>query len=844
MSGPNYMLKGMSILFVMLMCVLGSQNGVNAQTPLPGTNIPKFVDPCPEFAGAHVNAKIPGTHLTISEKPNIQPVLSTGTVVAGGIVNPLDVINKIGWTRVWAYEINDNTGKGGPKGNGIYGPLWPAWTIEAKQRVPVTVTYKNLLNGETYAGIGLQVDQSIHWANPPNFPMFDPARMDPYTGPVPAVVHLHGGEVASNSDGGPDGWVLPEGVPAPPGGVRHGTGYNPGDFIYPNMQEPTTLFYHDHTLGATRLNLFAGLVGFYLLRGDRDEGSGQPQQLPAGLFEIELAIQDRMFDNTGKFLFPSDVPPNPLIHPLWVPEFFGDAMCVNGKTWPYLNVEARRYRFRVVDGCNARFLKLFLTDAQNTNVTNAIWQIGSDGGLLDAPVNVSSLPEQVLLMGPGERADIIIDFSGLAGKTLTLRNTARAPYPTGDIPDPTTVGQIMQFRVGPPLARGTDKSYDPASKLSSMRQAPIVRLSDPLTGQLGKNVSPIGYRQLTLNEVEGDGGPIEVIVNNSKWDGMMSPNAMITDQDTKLMTGVSELPQVGSTEVWEIVNTTMDAHPIHLHLVQFQLLNRQPYDIASYLTAYAAAFPGTGGQLFPMGDPNAVVYPAGVYIPAFGPPKPYNTVIQRPGGIRVIGGNPDVTPYLLGTPRLPNLNERGWKDTYVMYPGEVTRVVVRWAPQATPVGKGHEGRNLYTFDPTKGPGYVWHCHIVDHEDNEMMRPQVVRYNPPTAFVAPLAKNGELGKSELAALVNENLPTSYALGQNYPNPFNPTTQIKFALPEDTHVMMTLYNSVGQNVKTILDADAPAGYHVVALDAKNLASGVYYYRLHAGSFVSTQKMILMK
>jgi FtsP/CotA-like multicopper oxidase with cupredoxin domain len=170
------------------------------------------------------------------------------------------------------------------------------------------------------------------------------------------------------------------------------------------------------------------------------------------------------------------------------------------------------------------------------------------------------------------------------------------------------------------------------------------------------------------------------------------------------MAATTETPKVGGTEIWEITNTTGDTHPIHIHLIQFQLLSRQKYQVTSYTSAYNAVFPG------------------GTYVPASGPPLPYGDCRQAP---YVCGGNIDPTPYLVDGPNGPDANEFGWKDTLRMNPGEVTRIAVRWAPLNTPVSGVSAGTNLYSFDPTVGPGYVWHCHILDHEDNEMMRPQMV-----------------------------------------------------------------------------------------------------------------------
>jgi FtsP/CotA-like multicopper oxidase with cupredoxin domain len=244
----------------------------------------------------------------------------------------------------------------------------------------------------------------------------------------------------------------------------------------------------------------------------------------------------------------------------------------------------------------------------------------------------------------------------------------------------------------------------------------MVRLVNPVTGALATGATIQKTRQLTLNEVIGapsevnavayPGGPLEILVNNTEMPG--------TDRDdfTAITVGgittyYSELPHEGETEIWEIVNLTADAHPIHLHLVQFQLMNRQAFHVHAYDAAYAAAFP------------------AGTYDPGFGPPLDYNT-----GNPRALGGNPDITPFLRGPAKPPAPNEAGWKDTVVMLPGQVTRIAVRWAPTDLPVETA-PADSSYPFDPDGGHGYVWHCHIIDHEDNEMMRPTSVTANTAT-----------------------------------------------------------------------------------------------------------------
>jgi len=715
-----------SALFALCIWTSGSAlaNQQILQTPLPGKNIPKYVEALPTFVGA----RVPGTApLVVSMEEFQQKVLPVGFYTA------LPASFSAG-TYVWGYKVNTS------------GPLYPTFTIEAQRGTPTTVTYTNNLTGPGGGPAVLQkyltVDQTLHWADPLELmcvmnPM-NPACFKPYgnpswlgpgnppnpTGaPVPAVVHLHGSESPSAFDGGPEQWFTPD-----PLGPK-GAGYvslstvpnNQAVYYYPNSQEATTLWFHDHALGATRLNVYGGLAGFYFLRDGRDTGlSGNPIGLPVGLQEVEIVIQDRMFDTNGQLLFP-DLGINPTIHPFWIPEFFGDTIVVNGKTWPYLQVEPKRYRFRVLNGSNARMYNLSLDNKM------PFWQIGTDGGFLDAPAMVSQL-----FIAPGERADVIVDFTGSPnGTNILLTNDAKAPFPHGAPADPQTVGQIMQFRVTSLTA--ADASCNPALAAGAVGACdlrgtnPIVRLADPLAGTLATGVVPDKKRQLTLNEVMGAGGPLEVLLNNTRWMGLKGSTVGIPGvtpapvTDSVLIPGnppnwITELPQVGSTEEWEIINLTADAHPIHIHLVQFQIVNRQMFQTGKYLKTYGAAFLG------------------GVFKPSDGPPLAYNT----PNADGAVGGNPAVTPYLQDGIKPPAANEAGWKDTVVMHPGEVTRIVARWAPQNVPVGGVAAGTNLYPFDPRApmgtldafglpgGPGYVWHCHILDHEDNEMMRPYMVQ----------------------------------------------------------------------------------------------------------------------
>ena len=805
----------------------------SGQLPINPTSVPKFVDPLPHFAypGARLDATVLGTPLTVEMVTHNQQALSTGTVLPNGTV----VGGGAGLTHVWAYRISN--------GAATLGPLWPTHTIEAKRGVPLNVLYLNNLN-ESYNAVNLAVDQTLHWA-------LETHDFQPYTGPVPAVVHLHGGEVPAWSDGGPDAWFKPGG-----GGGGHSALTNV--YYYPNTQEAATLWFHDHALGVTRLNVYAGLAGFYFLRDDAedalhlpgwsDDGMVQELNPVTGAFgtpylpEIEIVLQDRMFDQNGQLYFPAGLAggaPNPADHPFWVPEFVGDIITVNGKTWPYLSVAPRKYRFRFLNGSNARFYQLWLQDLATKVMGPVIWQVGTDGGLLDAPVAIDPNLGGKLLLGPGERADIVIDFSGTPNAVWTLKNSGNTPYPKGAPPNGSTLGQIMQFVVNGQTA-GADNS------VITGRTTPLEKLANFATGLPAVTVHKT--RQLTLNEVIGPGGPLEVLVNNTKWSGMSDRPYFdfVIDPSGASNTMYSEIMKEGETEVWQIINLTADAHPIHLHLVQFQLLSRQKFNFNKYNKAYNKAFFAAGN-------------PAG-FVGGWGPPLNYNTGMD-PSGVKwttFLGGNPDVTPHLQGmaAPALPN--ERGWKDTFIMLPGEVTTVIARWAPTDAPAAT--PAANLwFGFNPNGGHGYVWHCHIIDHEDNEMMRPYSVTANPNAGggrIAAPIYAGYYTTHPDAALfavqttaapeqrIAGGNLPEKASLSQNSPNPFNPTTSIRFALPADSHVQLVVFNARGQLVATLIDSDAPAGHHTVELDASSLSSGVYFYRLTAGGFTETKKMTLLK
>jgi FtsP/CotA-like multicopper oxidase with cupredoxin domain len=842
---------GLSLIITLVISVLAVQAQFPGlgQLPLDPKSIPKFVDPLPHFAypGARVDAMSAGTPLTVEMVTHDQQALSTGTVLPNGTV----VSPTTGLTHVWAYRIS----------NGVVtrGPLWPTHTIEAKRGIPLNVLYLNNI-GESYDAVNLAVDQTLHWA-------IGTYGTSPYTGDVPAVAHLHGGEVPSWSDGGPDAWYTPLGADGGHGALTN-------VYYYPNEQEGATLWFHDHALGVTRLNVYAGLAGFYFLREDAEDmlqlsgwsGDNMVQEVDpvtganhgaAYLPEIEVVIQDRMFDQDGQLYFPAGAvggAPNPDVHPFWTPEFVGDIITVNGKTWPYLSVAPRKYRLRFLNGSNARFYELWLQDLPTKVMGPIIWQIGTDGGLLDVPVALDPNLGQKLILGPGERADLVIDFGSVADPNpalpyavWTLKNSGNTPYPKGAPPNGSTLGQIMQFIVN---GTGTDNSQLPAS----LRAVPLDKLADFATGLPAPGVIVDKRRQLTLNEVMGPGGPLEVLVNNTKWSGMGPMGVMpqrgdvyndFTPDPSGLSSNLlSEIMTEGQTEVWQIINLTADAHPIHLHLVQFQLLSRQKFNMNKYSKLYNNAFVAAG---FPLGFEGG-----------WGPPLNYNTGQDPSGKIWTVfmGGNPDVTPYLQGPAMPANPNEQGWKDTFIMYPGQVTTVIARWAPtDANQTMTYH----FPDFDPSGGPGYVWHCHIIDHEDNEMMRPYSVIANGPSRMVDPIYAGynlvhpdagafaarigGGSGRSDVAAKTSD-LPEGFSLDQNYPNPFNPVTELSFNLPVASNVKLEIFNILGQKVAILIDDDMEAGRHSVTWDGSSSASGVYFYRLQADQFVDKKKMVLMK
>jgi spore coat protein A len=471
-----------------------------------------------------------------------------------------------------------------------YGGRFPGPTLEVRRGQRIFVRWLNELAGDEFL-IPRAFDPHLHGTH----------RGEP---PTKIVAHLHGAVVRADSDGCPDAWFTA-------GFGRRGAEWTQEVYEYSNTQAACMLWYHDHAIGQTRLNIYAGLAGIYLIRDDEEDALG----LPAGDYEVPLLIQDRSFAADGSLTYPVSEYAGSADHPgPWVPESFGDTILVNGKVWPYCEVEPRKYRLRILNGSNARFYRLRWSDGR------PFVQIGTDQGLLPAPVEVDRL-----LLAPAERADVIVDFRGVRSSRIRLMNDAPAPYPGGQGGDRYTVADVMQFRVNRPLAQPDARTIP--GKLRALAPLP----------ERGATVRYMALREYR----DARGEPITVLLNGRRWD------APITVR-----------PKLGDIEVWHLVNTTDDAHPIHLHLVRFQVLDRQRFDVAGYLEGWGAERPGEGPDPIP------------------------------------------VEPYLRGKRVVPPPQERGWKDTVRVDPREVVRIIARF--------EGYAGK------------YPWHCHMLEHEDNEMM----------------------------------------------------------------------------------------------------------------------------
>jgi len=654
-------------------------------------------------------ADIPGGTLAPASVPKyrtpllIPPVMPRAGVVTGAGSKPVDYYeismrqlsqqvlpDGMPATTVWGYGAVKSESR-----RGLLIHHAPSLTIEAKWGRPVRVRWINELLDEEgrYLPHLLPVDPTLHWANPPGGtagrderPSFTetPGR---YTGPVPMVTHVHGSVgVGDESDGYPEAWYLPAATNIPEGYATEGTWYDffaskasasfgatwgPGyaTFQYPNTQRESTIWYHDHTLGMTRLNVYAGPAGFFLIRGgpagDKavlDARTGNQAVLPGPApkdgdtfpsnktyYEIPLAVQDRSFNTNGSLFYPDtreffDGVTGPYIpdsefSPIWNPEFFGNMLIVNGNTWPFQVIEQRRYRLRFLNGCQSRFLILDFSNIPGVEV----WQIGNEGGFLAAPVNVTAGNDNHLLLGPAERADVVVDFTNVPVGSYILGNIGPDEPFGGGLPgedfepsDPGATGQVLEFRVRPSVAPDptTPPRYlvlpaiTPLPPATTTRPLAMIEKAAVGVGEEGEPPEPI--------EIEG---PVEAQLGNL-IDRLPVPRPWAHE--------ITDNPARGSTEVWEFYNTTADAHPMHVHEVAFQVVDREDLVLDEE---------GEGEVALP---------------------------------IRLSG---NATP--------PEAGESGFKDTVIAYPGQVTRLKAQF---------------------TNAGQFVWHCHIVEHEDNEMMRP--------------------------------------------------------------------------------------------------------------------------
>lgn len=511
--------------------------------------MPKFVDPLP----------IPA----FAQPVSVDPHMGAPTYHITMTQFQQKMAHNLPPTTVWGY------------GGSVPGPV-----IAVTKGVPAIITWDNELPTTPL----LAIDHSIPGAEA-NLP------------DVRAVVHVHGMHVQPAFDGLPDQWFT--------------RGHSVTD-TYPNAQRAANLIYHDHAIGVTRLNNYAGLIGGFVIV---DPAQAQ-LKLPSGKFDVPLVVQDKTFNRNpvspkfGQLVYPTT----------WVPEYFGNTIIVNGMAWPYEKVQPRKYRFRVWNGANDRFFNFRFSNGM------VFWQIGTDGGLLAHPVKLRHL-----LLGPAERADLVVDFANHRGEKIVLTNNARTPYPGGD-PVTKDASKVMQFRVS--KAKVADPSKLPATLSTDIPRAASMVAKAAQT------------RDITLGEFPDITHP--------------DPSAPDTYLPEPQLEGLSYTdpvtikPKLGSTEVWRYINLTVDMHPMHEHDVMNRIVARIPFNATAYWRD------------------------------------------------KVTGRLKNLEAYFTGPPQPAKPNEEGWKDTVQCPPGYVTEIVM-------------------TFTDYVGT-YVYHCHILGHEEHDMMRP--------------------------------------------------------------------------------------------------------------------------
>jgi spore coat protein A, manganese oxidase len=673
-----------------------------SQSPL---SIRKFVVPLPGLGPTGIPALTPKTAMD----PKTGLVTDFYSIQMAEFTQQLHPDLPLTGTKLWGYSDAAN-----PVQRYLGG------AIVAKKGRPIKLKVKNKLPNKH----PLPVDTSIMGAE----------KGQPVNR---AAVHLHGGFTPWTSDGVPFSWFTPAGGPVGETFLNPGDEPGTAEHYYPNNQSARLAWYHDHAMGITRLNAYAGLASAYIIRDDFETKLINSLVIPSN--EIPLIIQDKTFvngkdphykwgkkgdlwypylyeknlsttPNTGRWdygpdMTPPAIIPNPTLPtPAEIPEFFSDTMLINGTCYPFLEVQPRHYRFRMLNGSQARFynLQLYYADATGNEANLAkpgprMVQIGTEGGFLPFPVALNSPPVQLafdpvtgnairynLLLAPAERADIIIDFSNVpVGAKLILYSDAPAPFPGGDpLNDYITNGPDQTAFGGAP---STKPGMGPNTQtLMQFRVVPRVGKADPATmgilellavkggsffNNLYNNLLPAAIkcdtkkaarvRVLTLNEDFDDYGRLIQTLGTNVQNGLN--NQGLATWGRGYMDASTENPNAGDTEIWQICNLTGDTHPIHFHLVNVNVLSRQPFDTANF----------------------------------------------------------NGTPVYTGPKTPPDANEEGWKETVRMNPGEVTTVVMKFDLPKVPF-------HIPISPRTGGHEYVWHCHILEHEEHDMMRPLVVQ----------------------------------------------------------------------------------------------------------------------
>ncbi|MDH5373372.1 MAG: multicopper oxidase domain-containing protein [Acidimicrobiia bacterium] len=624
-----------------------------ADPAAPGLSDPAFQ---PKFVNLVPDAMAPGFKFTPDGKGKISIGVGPGTQYTG-LVDSADTPLP---TRIFGYGLPGDA------------YTWPGKTFELQRDQKLKVRWLNELIDQdgSFTQHLLPVDASLHWA-------YSLHGYESYTienSGVPIVVHLHGGHTQDIADGNPEYFF------SPGFGVK-GPRWTSKQYVYHNDQPAGTLWYHDHALGITRLNVYAGLAGFYILRDEVDTGlPDNPLGLPAWPYEKAYAIQDRMFNADGSLFYPA-FPGDPLYDdfitgegavlppdlfpdggPTALAEFFGDHMVVNGKIWPKEDVEPRNYRMRLLNGTDSRFMVFRFravpagaTDLSAAGAPIPFWVIGSDQGLASAATQVDTLVSE-----PGSRYDIVFDFGGLSnGSRIILENIGGdAPFggdfgddlgPDDYFPDRQT-DRIMAFDVVAPVDGAPEDRFDPS-----------------LISEYGGVDSPVTRtRKVALFEGMDEFGRLQPLLGTAEPATDYLGNPVLNPHTGEPLNGsiawhmpTTENPALGSTEIWEIYNATGDAHPVHLHLVHFDVVDRQEFT-ANVIEQTVLQHNGSEGLGFRLENIEL------------------GAMVEQPDG------------YVENTP----------KDMVTALPGQVTRIKAK-------------------FDR---PGrYVWHCHILSHEDHEMMR---------------------------------------------------------------------------------------------------------------------------